>query len=237
MESSSSNNGGLGLLFRLPRKIRDNIYQRVLVIRHPLYLFTDGPHQKVELFAPEKPAQWLALLHTNRQLHAEAAATLYGSHQFVMVDTTQNQVNLLQSFLDLIGSVNAGYLRHICIKFPVVVTASENVVCDRTGPEHVTSMLQEEDLRGLTLIQERCRGLTTLETDVHSKNSKGLVAAAAGQGGGISPHTRMALAEVEAQLKAIPLLEKVIIRLYNGPLAPEVAGLIQSFGWVVLPGR
>lgn len=232
---SSSNNSGLGF-FGLPRNIRDKIYQRVLAIPHPLYLFTDGTSQKVELFAPDKPAQWLALLHTNQQLHAEAAATLYGLHQFVLVDTTRNQADLLQSFLDLVGSVNAGYLSHICINFPVVATASEDVVCDRTEPEDVTSVLQEEDLRGLKLIQERCRGLTTLETYVHSENSRDLVAAA-GRGGGVSPHTRVALAEVDAQLKAIPLLKKVIIRLYNGPLAPEVAELIRSFGWVVLPGR
>lgn len=235
MDSSSPNNGGFGL-FCLPRNIRDKIYQRVLVIPHPLYIFTDGNSQKVGLFAPEKPARWLALLHANRQLHAEAVATLYGSHQFVLVDTTRNQANLLQSFLDLIGSVNAGYLRHICINFPAVVTASENVAGD--SAEDVTSTLQEEGLRGLKLIQERCRGVTTLEAYVHSENSRGLVAAAAGRPGvGASPHTRLALAEVEAQLKAIRSLKKVIIRLYNGPLAPEVAELIQSFGWVVLPGR
>lgn len=70
---------------------------------------------------------------------------------------------------------------------------------------------------------------------MHSENSRGLVAAA-GQGD-ISRHTKVALAEVEAQFKAITSLRKVIVSLYNGPLALEVAELMQSFGWVVLPGR
>lgn len=263
MESSpsSSNSRGPGL-FRLPRNIRNKIYQLVLVIPHPLYLFRDGISPKVELFAPDKPPaarQWLALLHTSRLLHIEAAAALYGSHQFVLVDiTTRGQADLLRSFLDRIGPVDAGYLSHICINFPAVaVTASgseKNAVCndsyghstgqpeeddDVTTRSSSSSMLQDADFRGLKLIQERCRGLTTLETYVHSKNSRGLVAATAtGQGGGVSPHTvRAALAEVEARLKAISSLRKVVIRLYDGPLAPEVAELMQSFGWVVLPER
>lgn len=51
----------------------------------------------------------------------------------MLVDTTRSQANLLQSFLDLIGSVNAGYLSHICINFPVVVTDSESAVGNRRG--------------------------------------------------------------------------------------------------------
>lgn len=238
MASSSSdnqNNRVLGLL-GLPRNIRVKIYQPLLVVPHPLYLFSDGSSQKVELFAPHRPAQWLALLHTNRQLHGEAVQTFYGSHQFVLVDTTRNQANLLQSFLDLVGPVNAGYLRHLSINFPAVATDSESATHDGTGPDSkfVSRILQSDDLRGLKLIQHKCRGLTTLEMYVHSENSRGLVAATVQ--GEISPHTMAALAEVEAELNSIPSLGKVIIRLYNGPLATEAAQLVRSFGWDVLPG-
>src|SRR6187399_3023064 len=111
----------------LSRELRDRIYQRVLYVAHPLYLFTQGGSNQVELFAPERPVRWLALLYTNRQVHTEASATLYRSHKFVMVDTTHNQANLLQFFLNKIGSVNAGHLTHICINFPAAGSVNHQV--------------------------------------------------------------------------------------------------------------
>ena len=232
MEPESSSNNSL---LRLPRKIRDDIYRRVLIVPHPLYLFKDGAVHKVELFAPDRPARWPTLLYINRIIHDEAIEILYRSHQFVLVDTGRSQATLLETFLDLIGSVNAGYLSHICINFPVAATDLQRAAGHKVGPEDVTGILLDEDLHGLKLIQQRCRNLTTLEMYVHSENSQGLVASA-GQGE-MSRHTNEALAEVEAQLKAIASLKKVIVRLYNGPLNREVAEVMQSFGWAVLSGR
>ncbi len=51
--------------FDLPRHVRDHIYRNVLVVAHPLYLFKDPRSPKVELFAPQKRREWLALLFTN----------------------------------------------------------------------------------------------------------------------------------------------------------------------------
>lgn len=212
-------------LFSLPRKVRKDIYRRVLVVAHPLYLFTEGTSHKIELFAPERPVRWLALLYANRQLYAEASATLYGSHQFVLVDTTRSQANLLQSFLDLIGSVNAGHLSHMCINFPV----AESVGCEAG---EVT--LREDDLRGLKLLQMKCCNLTTLKTFVHSQNSRDLVMASHDSKN--SQCVRETLSQVDAQLKAIRSLCRILVRLYDGPLAPEVTELMQSFGWDVSPG-
>ena len=91
-------------LLSLPRNIRDDIFKRVLVVRHPLYLFQDKYSAVVETFGPEIPVRWLALLYTNRQVHDEASAVLYGLNRFTLVDTTRQQVRLLQSFLNCIGS-------------------------------------------------------------------------------------------------------------------------------------
>ncbi len=74
--------------FDLPRHVRDVIYREVLEVAHPLYLFKDSRSPKVELFAPEKRRRWLALLFTNRQLHAEARAILYSNH-FTFVDNAK----------------------------------------------------------------------------------------------------------------------------------------------------
>ncbi|KAK0712950.1 hypothetical protein B0T26DRAFT_780950 [Lasiosphaeria miniovina] len=172
MESKSCSNETGPRLSRLPRDVRDDIYRRVLVVPHPLYLYTQGTSHK------------LALLYTSRAIHDQAVETLYGSHQFVLADTARSgQAALLQSFLRLIRPANAACLRHICINFPAVavdVTGEQRTTGDRMGP----SMLCEDELRGLRLIRDRCRGLTTVEMYVHSENSRGLVAAAAGQEGG-----------------------------------------------------
>jgi hypothetical protein len=106
-------------LLSLPRNVRDDIFRRVLLVAHPLYLFQDGDSSMVETFGPEIRVRWRALLYTNRQVLDEASAVLYGSNNFSLVDTTQKQVVLLQSFLNRIGSTNAGLLSHICINFPV----------------------------------------------------------------------------------------------------------------------
>jgi hypothetical protein len=59
----------------LPIPIRNKIYENVLVVLHPLYLFQE-PGSPVDAFAPDEPLQWLALLHTNRQISVEASAVL-----------------------------------------------------------------------------------------------------------------------------------------------------------------
>jgi hypothetical protein len=41
-------------IFGLPRKIRNDIYERVFYVPHPLYLFQDTG-SRVETFAPERP--------------------------------------------------------------------------------------------------------------------------------------------------------------------------------------
>lgn len=222
-------------LFRLPRELRDHIYRRVLVLPHPLHLFADG--RKVQLFAPGRPARhWLALLFTNREIRDEAAKILYGSHEFVLVDTSRRQVILLESSLGSIGSVNAGHLGNICINFPAVDKKGSRGNGEESE-EAASSMLWKEDLRGLKLLQEMCSGLTTLVTHVHDKNSRGLVVPRGAGDSTSLDDIKTALAEVEAQFKAIASLEKVVVKRYDGPLKPEVGELMRSFGWVVVQGR
>jgi hypothetical protein len=211
--------------FGLPRRARDDIYRRVLVAAHPLYLFQETGSEAVEMFAPERPARWLALLYTNRQVREEASEVLYGSNNFTFMDTTRHQANLLQSFLNCIGPVNAGHLSHICISLPVAESVEGQ-------PGEI--LLREDDLRSLKILQEKCNKLTTLETLVHSYNSMGL--SKAGQDSEDLQFIREALSQIDTQLKAIPSLSKTIVRFYNGSPTPEVAEMIQRLGWVILPG-
>ena len=207
----------------LPRKIRDEIYRSFLVLPHPLFLFQDTGSEVVESFAPDRPRQWLALLYTNRQLHDEARAVLYSSNTFYLEDTTRHQHNLLQSFLDRIGSDNAGLLSHICIDFPVMESVGQ--------PAHPE--LREDDLHSLGLLRELCTRLKNLELLLHGQSSRGLAKAVQED----PWFVREALVRIDAQLKTIPSLSKIVVRCFDRDLAPSVEESMQSFDWVVTHGR
>jgi hypothetical protein len=87
---------------------------------------------------------------------------LYKANHFQLVDITEQQVHLLRSFLDCIGSLNANSLSHLCVNFPVAETIPGQ-------PGDVK--LRDDSFQILKLVQERCTNLSTLETLVHHKNS------------------------------------------------------------------
>ncbi|KFY59290.1 hypothetical protein V496_05717 [Pseudogymnoascus sp. VKM F-4515 (FW-2607)] len=210
-------------LLRLPRSIRDDIFRRVLVVAHPLYLFQDTGSTVVETFGPEIRGRWLALLYTNRQMHDEATAVLYGFNRFTMVDTTPRQVVLLQSFLICIGSANAGLLSHVSINFPVAERVDGK-------PEEIR--LREDGLRSLKLLQDKCTNLKTLEIFVHNQSSEGLNQKSYNN----AEFIQKALSQIHGQFKLIPSLSRVVVRFYDSPPASPVIELMQGLGWVILIG-
>lgn len=151
-------------LLDFPDPIRNKIYEIVLIVLRPLYLFQD-PGSPVDANAPDKPLQWLGLLHTNRQISAEANAVLYRVNDFELVDISSAQTDVLRSFLDCVGSVNAASLSHLCINFPTVVSIDEEAGKVR---------LRKDSLQSLNLLPEKCTRLSTIETVVHFKNSRNL---------------------------------------------------------------
>ena len=202
--------------FSLPRALREDIYRKVLAVPHPLYMFQDSPSHKVESFAPDRPRRWLALLYANRRLHEEAVPLLYSSNHFTFMDTTRQQADLLHGFLDRIGPACADQLSHITINFPVV---------DKLSGPSSEYQIQDDDLRSLQLLQDRCTRLKTLETIVQTHNSDGLSKA--------TPET---LSLINAQFKAISSLDKVVVKVYTKPPKADVMELIRELGWVLLRG-
>lgn len=206
--------------FNLPSKARNNIYKRVLIVAHPLYLFQDAG-SRVETFAPDKPLRWNALLYTNRQMNSEASAVLYGMNNFALLDGTRQDVGLVEAFLNCIGPMNSSLLSHLSIDFPVMEGQSGN------------SKLREDSLESLKFLQEKCTNLATLETHLHNNKFTGWVRANQD-----NPQIiRDALSQYDVQLKAIPSLDKIIVRVYGGIPTPSVMDVMQGFGWVVLPGH
>ncbi|KAF2678071.1 hypothetical protein K458DRAFT_409242 [Lentithecium fluviatile CBS 122367] len=202
----------------LPIDIRYDVYTRVLHVPHPLYLFRE-PGCPVETFAPEKPIRWLALLSTNHQIHREASAALYKTNQFHLMDTTQQESNLLQSFLDCIGPVNAASLSHLCISFP----AAENI---EGQPGQVK--LREDSLQSLKLLQDQCAKLSTLEMIVHSKNSSVFRET--------DDFLQGALLSIDAQFKAIPSLKRIVVRatVHDGVPSASAKDFMRGLGWILI---
>jgi hypothetical protein len=219
-DSSNSAESATVNFLDLPKGIRNDIYENVLAVPHPLYLFQE-PNSRVETFAPEKPSRWLAILLTNRQTCREASVILYGTNHFHLVDTTQQQLRLLRSFLDCIGSANAASLSHLCINFPV----SEEVD-GRTGEVK----LRDDSLQSLTLLRERCTNLSTLETLVHNKSNS--VFRETGDS------LQKALLSIDAQFKAISSLEKITVRVVarDGVPTTLAKNIMQGLGWVLVDG-
>ena len=146
---------------------------------------------------------------------------LYGLNSFSLADSTPREVGLLQSFLDSIGPVNAGLLSHLSINFPVAESIEGQ-------PGKVK--LRADSLQSLKLLQEKSTNLTTLETFIHGQNAKGILAPDQEN----SQFIQVALSHIDAQLKAIPSLDKIIVRSFGGTLTPSVIELMQGLGWVVL---
>lgn len=206
----------------LPIETRNNIYERLLAVPHPLYIFQD-PGCPVEAFAPEKPNRWLALLYTNRQISDEARAILYGMNYFTLEDvqTRQRGGGLLKSFLHCIGPVNSGLLSQLCINFP----ATEWIE-GQSGKIRI----REDSLQSLQLLQKGCTGLKTLETLIYGQNASGLIK----EDQNNAMFVREVLMEIGAQFRAIASLNKIIVRVCNGSPAPSITEFIEGLGWVVI---
>jgi hypothetical protein len=202
----------------LPRGVRNNIYKRLLVLRHPLYIFQE-PNSPLESFAPDKPFRWLALLYTNRQIYTESSAALYSMNQFHLEDITPLQVDLLRSFLDRIGPLNAASISHLCVNFPVA---------ERIDGQAKRVELRTDSLQSVRLYQDKCTNLSTLETIVHYKNSSFFREP--------DDFLREALPLIDARLRAIPSLRKIIVRFvdFNGIPTASVKDYMRELGWIVV---
>ena len=206
--------------FNLPQKARYNIYERMLIVAHPIYIFQDVG-SGVEMFAPETPPRWLALLYVDRQMNYEARAILYGMNKFALLNTKRHQVGLLQSFTECIGLVNTSFLSHLCIDFPVIEAQPGE------------PKLKEDDLQSLKLIQKECTNLRTLETHIHNYDSSKI----SKMDQESYKFYQEAFSQFDVQLKAIPSLAKIILRVSGGTPTPSVMEFMQGFEWTILPGN
>ena len=192
----------------------------MLIVAHPMFGFQDAGF-RVETFAPDKPFPSLSLPYTNRQIHNEAIPVLYGMNKSSPVDSTSQQVGLLQAFLDCIGSVNAALLSHICINFPIAESM-------KGQPGKVK--VRDDSLQTLRILREKATNLMTLETFICDKISVGLTETDQDN----SQFILDGLAQIDGQLKAIPSLNRVIVRILGQSPTSSVIESMQGLGWVIL---
>lgn len=202
--------------FDLPRKTRDNIYGRILVVNHPIDLFRDtgGP---VEAFAPEQPNHWTAALYVNRQMSRESGAILYGMNVFV-VDEIRQQGVILEAFLKTIGPVNSASLSRLTLNLPAVIPMSEGF------------RLRDDSAHALRLIRIHCTGLQTLE--FLSSGLKSFVFDPTIQDNvGTADE---ALSTVDLQIKAIGPLDRVLVRAKGQDSSSPLLRIMQDLGWIII---
>ncbi|EMD66394.1 hypothetical protein COCSADRAFT_34949 [Bipolaris sorokiniana ND90Pr] len=204
--------------FDLPKKARENIYKRLLILRSPIYIFQE-PNSPIESFAPDRPFRWLALLRTNRQIHTESSAVLYGMNQFHLVEITPIQAELLKSFLACIGPANSASLSYLCVNF---------TVAERLGGKTGMIKLTTDSTQTLRLYRDKCAQLSTLETVVHYKNS--------GFFRESDDFLQNALPFIDKQLRTIPSLHKIIVRFldFHGIPTAFAKDLMEGLGWIVV---
>lgn len=205
--------------FSLPRKIRDNIYKEVLRVRHPIYLFQDGS-SRVETFGPERPLRWLELLKVNRQMNTEASEVLFKANHFTLLDERMPQDQLLEAFLTCIGPANSASLSHLSICFPAL----------EEGPSEDPKLRQDSRQR-LKLLHDCCTNLETLEITFDVKNIRDLERATEGN----PQHIRGVLSRCHSQLKVLPSLQNIIVRVTGPSPSPSTTDAMQTLGWTVLP--
>lgn len=215
--SSTSMHLSASTFLGLPETFRMEVYERALAVLHPLYLFL-GPESSVQLFGPDTPKHWCALLVTNRQISAGASAVLYSVNRFELIDINTPQSRVLKPFLAHIGPMNAASISYLCVSFPTVVEKGDHP----GGME-----LSNESLQILSLLRDNCSNLTTLETVIHYRNARFFE-----QTDGFLQN---ALMQIDRDFRTIISLNRFVVRVDHQGAVPTSSAkhMMQSLGWVV----
>ncbi|KAK1671748.1 hypothetical protein BDP55DRAFT_635607 [Colletotrichum godetiae] len=214
------------VLSKMSPEARKNTYNKAIVVSTPVFVSQDSQNGPIEFFVPGKPTQWprLPLVKFLEYNEQETDAVFYGSNHFNLVDTTtRRKTSILEAFLVSPTSTHARLLSHLSLSFPTLEAVE--------GRSEMLGLTQN-GTRTLKLLQDYCVNLKTLELYLFKFNAFGLV----GEAPGDSQSRREALLQVNAQLKAVPSLKRLLVRCYHDRTTPEVIQLMQGLGWMVLVG-
>ncbi|KAL1856894.1 hypothetical protein VTK73DRAFT_8208 [Phialemonium thermophilum] len=198
----------------LPGEIRNMIYELVVLCPVPiLVLNKPGLDLQARILRLAKYAP--SLLRASRAVHAEAASLFYGRNCFNL----STQASVPQLFLEQIGRVNAGYIRHVHIEFPRI-----------RGLEAGPARLSTEACAVLDSLQSHCVNLRRITTSQASTAVR-LTVLVAMHG---AQATAEAVALVDARFRAIPSLREIEIQILSEHAIANIRELAQEHGWTVI---
>ncbi|TRX88805.1 hypothetical protein FHL15_010264 [Xylaria flabelliformis] len=196
----------------LPSELRNEIYHLVLRYQDPIDPWVRGEFRRIlQELTP-------GLLRANKAIHREASSLFYGTNRFNLSNAMPENV---ASFLDEIGSDNAGYIRHVLIRFPELpmLTAGD-------------ATLSEKSVSFLAVIQSRCTNLTTLKTSLDMTYHREL--------GLIDPYelgelevVAEALQLVDTHFRAILSLQEIILEVYERDATDPIKRIVKNHGWTI----
>lgn len=201
--SSLTNTNMSSNFFSLPRELRDQIYEQVL-----LY------HDPIDPWGPPQPLN-LGLLHVNKTIYHEASPLFYAQNRFNFHSCTPERVAL---FLEQIGPKNADLIRYIYVRFPEFL---------RLDPGEVT--LKDDSVRILANIQSGCANWSTLRTSLYKTNGIGHSRDAVDNPKVVAE----ALKLVNTHFRAISSVQEIIVEAYEDSMSDDTPSIMESQGWTL----
>ncbi|KAJ9129971.1 hypothetical protein NKR23_g12395 [Pleurostoma richardsiae] len=186
----------------LPSEIRNGIYNFILLYQEPINPWS---HKNLTL----------GLLRANMVIHDEAGSLFYGQNHFDFTDATAEEIG---SFLQQIGSNNAGQIQHILIDFPEFLYLDPGDV-----------ILKEGSVDILANIWNGCANVSTLTTSLWSTNAMEVRL-------DNLEHHRIAfeaLELVDTHFRAISSVREIILEVYQDGPSDHIRGLMRSRGWTI----
>jgi hypothetical protein len=182
------------------------IYELILLHQEPINPWVD--YNRQQKLTP-------GLLRANKTVHGEASSLFYGQNCFDFTMTAPEEV---VSFLEQIGSNNAGYIRHIFINFPKFLYLDSGDVT-----------LEESSVSILAHIQSGCANLSTLTTSQHSTNAMELKLY------NLDNHkvATEVLELVDTRFRAILPLQEIIVEVYGDGPSDHIRRRMKSHGWTI----
>lgn len=193
----------------LPSELRNNIYEQILVLQEPI------PCQYSSIWCSGLQSLTPSLLRANKTIHIEASTIFYGNNHFDFSMCTWRDMS---SFFEQIGRHNASYILHICIKFPKFYDLQLHDV-----------HLETESVITLVKIYYYCTGLVTLTTSLDSTNDMEVELDALDY----PKIVEKALALVDALLRSILPLRKIIVQVYEDGPSGHIRRRMEDHGWTI----
>jgi len=194
----------------LPRELRDQIYELVLLEQRPVKPFPFN----FDRLTP-------GLFRVNKTIHHETTRLFYSQNRF---STMHGDAEKVAKFFEQIGRKNADSTRHLCIRFPHI-----------EYPDSGNATLDYDTVGILNSIQSNCANLSTLTATIYSGYAIPIWLCVLDH----PKIFNEALKLLDTRFRAISSLEEIIVKLppdEDGGGA-EVNGLIRrelkSYGWTI----